>query len=283
MLFKITQNPNLPKIKEIKELQSIYIPNVNPEMNIPNLNGFRYVITGPPGAGKSNLLINLFNLKAFYRGKFDNIYVFMPSSSVESVPNHPFKNHPFLFDELTKEALYNIVETLKLKKSLAVEYNEKMKNKKIHTKTKNKLYSFNDIDIPDEDTEGAEEEEPKRIEYSCIVLDDIADKLKDKEIVKALKHLLIQSRHIMCVVIITLQNYFLMDKSLRKLINYISIFEPPNLSEWESYNNELIGLNKENSIKLKNFVYNEKFKHLDIDITNKKYYVNFNKLDINEN
>jgi hypothetical protein len=273
MKFEIIENKNLPKIKKINETMNLSIPGIDKTMNIPYLNGNRYIICGVPGSGKSNLLINLFKNKKFYKGKFDNLFVFMPSSSIESVKNHPFKDIENIYDELTPEHIYNIINILKLKKSEALEYIEKKKNKFNKNINQNK-YKFY------EESESDEEEEPKYIEYSCIVLDDIADKLKDKQIVKALKKLLIQSRHIMCVVIITLQNYFLLDKSLRKLINYISIFEPPNLSEWNSYNEELIGLKIDDSRNLKQFVFNEKYNHLDINITNKKYYVNYNELKI---
>lgn len=281
MKYQIIKNKYLPKFKPIKEIQSLEIPNINKYLNIPFLNGFRYVITGPPGSGKSNMLLNLFKTKDFYKDKFDNIFVFMPISSIESVNKHPFKNLPFLFEDLKAETIYNIIQLLRNKKLDAVEYMEKMKNKRkkpIITERKKRVISL----FEDYQEEEEEEEEPKKIEYSVIILDDIADKLKDKEIVKALKTLLIQSRHIMCAVVITLQNYFLMDKSLRKLINYISIFEPPNLSEWNSYNEELIGINTVDGKKLKDFVFDEKYNHLDIDITNKKMFVNFHPLNIQE-
>ena len=55
--MKITETKNdLPKTKPIKEIMSVFIPNINP--NLPNRNGAIYAIIGSPGSGKTNLLFS---------------------------------------------------------------------------------------------------------------------------------------------------------------------------------------------------------------------------------
>ena len=55
MLISELKN-DLPSIKPIKEIMSLYIEGINP--NIPNRNGFIYALIGSPGSGKSSLLLS---------------------------------------------------------------------------------------------------------------------------------------------------------------------------------------------------------------------------------
>ena len=265
--FEITENKNLPKFQKIEETMDRYIPKVDRSMNIPNLTGFRYCICGPPGSGKSNLLLNLFKTDKFYRNKFKNVYLFTPQSSFESVKDHLFKDHPDVFHEMSAELIYAIIDELQAKKMAYVDY-MKSKNKK-----QPKLF-IDDDDKP-------ERKKKVSLEWSCIILDDMANELKNQEFVKALKKLLIQTRHIMCSVIITLQSYLLLDKKLRKLMNYVTVFKPSHQHEWISNCDELIGISNQNDmLEIQNYLFNENYNHLDIDITHGKFYKNFNDLKI---
>ena len=84
-------NNDLPTIKPVKEIMSIYIEGINP--NIPNRNGFIYALIGSPGSGKTSLLLSLFRSKNYYKNKFNHIYLITPESSFLYVVNHPFKDH----------------------------------------------------------------------------------------------------------------------------------------------------------------------------------------------
>ena len=73
----ITQVKNdLPQIKPIKEIMSIYIEGINP--NIANRNGFIYALIGSLGLGKSSLLLSLFRSKNYYKNKFNHVYLITP-------------------------------------------------------------------------------------------------------------------------------------------------------------------------------------------------------------
>ena len=93
-----------------------------------------------------------------------------------------------------------------------------------------------------------------------------------------LNKMIIKARHLSCAFIITLQSYFYFPKQLRKQITNITIFKPKSLSEWETIAKELMNLNKEDGLKVFNYVFNEPYNHLDINTTNNTYYKNFNEL-----
>ena len=121
----------------------------------------------------------------------------------------------------------------------------------------------------------------KEIQYNCIIIDDFADALKDNEIMKQLNKMLIKARHICCSFIFTLQTYYYFPKSLRKQITYLTMFKSKNLEEFNSIAKELFNMNKDDALQLFNYVFNEPYTHLDVDLVNNIYYKNFNKLIIN--
>jgi ABC-type dipeptide/oligopeptide/nickel transport system ATPase component len=238
----ITQVKNdLPQIKPVKEIMSIYIEGINP--NIANRNGFIYALIGSPGSGKSSLLLSLFRSKNYYKNKFNHIYLITPESSFLSVKDHPFKNHSKVYYELNAETLETI-------------YNELVEIKK---------------DCIDNDYE---------IEHAVVIIDDYASDLKDKELIKQLKQLLIKSRHIGCSFIFTLQAYNLFPLVLRKLLTNISLFKPKNKIELESVRRELINMNESDCLELMNYIFDAPYNHLDIDTNNNQLRKNFNLLII---
>ena len=241
--MKITElKNNLPITKPLKEIMELYVPNIN--KSLPSKNGAIYVIIGSPGSGKSNLLFStLFKNNAYYRGKFDNLYLITPESSFLSLQKHPFATHDKVFHELTSDVLNNIYDDiLELKK------------------------------------EALEEERP--IEHSCIIIDDFADGLKDSEIIIALKKMLIKSRHLNCFFIFTLQSYNMFPLVLRKLITNISLFKPKNNIETELIRSELLHMNKEDFKELTNYVFDAPYNHSDYDTSLMEIRKNFNLLNI---
>jgi Tfp pilus assembly ATPase PilU len=153
------KNPTQMKMKPIKEKMDIYVPDIINE-NISKRNGMVSVLTGSGGSGKSSLMLNMMKDKTMYRGKFHNIFYFCPSSSFNSVQHHPFEKHERVYHELTIELLDSIYNQLIAIKEDATKKEEK----------KEKAF----IDEVSED----EEEEKKEIQYSLIIIDDMANYLK---------------------------------------------------------------------------------------------------------
>ena len=206
------QNTNFPKLKPVKEIMNIKIPNITDE-NIPHRNGFIWVLCGSGGSGKTSLMLNFFKSNLLYKQKFHNIFYICPESSFLSVKNHPFKDHPNLSHDLTADylnSLYNYLVTLK-----EANLNDKKDD------------NYND-DIEDINKSKTKKD---KTEYNCIIIDDFADALKNIELQKVLSKMLIKARHINTAFIFTVQSYYYFPKILRKQITYITIFKPKNNEE----------------------------------------------------
>jgi len=52
------ENTNIKKMKPIKEKQDIFVPGIDPKMNIPYRNGMVFLLNGSGGSGKTSLLLN---------------------------------------------------------------------------------------------------------------------------------------------------------------------------------------------------------------------------------
>jgi hypothetical protein len=237
----LEKESNLPKIKPIKEIMDIYIPDI--AENLPRRNGSVYTMIGSGGSGKSSLLLSMFKSKQYYRSKYDNIYLFVPISSFMSVEKHPFQNHDKVYHELTSHVLDDIYDELIDLKQNSIEN-----------------------DFP--------------LEYNLIIVDDFASNLKDNELIKKLNQMIVKTRHLNCSWIFTLQAYNLFPMVLRKQITYATIFKPKNNKEMDSIGSELLNMNKDESLQLFNYVFDENYNHLDIDTVENKKYKNFNLLTI---
>lgn len=238
----ITEIPNeLPNMNPIRERMDVYIPKINE--NLPRRNGFVYSLIGAGGSGKSSLMLSMFKSPKYYRGKFDNIHYFTPASSFMSVEKHPFSGHDKVYHELDPDTLETIYEELLELKEEAI---------------------ANDCPI----------------EHSLIIIDDFANDLKDKNLSQKINKAIVKTRHLNCSWIFTLQSYTLFPKVLRKQITNATIFKPNNNEEWESINNELLNMSRNDLIKLYDYCFNKPYQHLDIDTKENKIYKNFNLLQI---
>lgn len=236
-------NPQFPRVKPVKENMNIFIEGI-PE-GIATRNGAIYLICGPPGSGKSSFMLSLFRTTKLLRKKFDNIWLYTPLASYTSVANHPFAKHDKILHELTADSIRGITGELEDMKEEAMKEEEEM-------------------------------------ELSCIIIDDFASELKNKDIERALKNLLIRTRHLNCYVIITSQNYNMIPMSLRKMVTFASIFKPRTKAEWQSISAELLKYDGEDSYKVFNYVYSEPYTHLDVDAFEDKFYKNCNPLTITD-
>lgn len=242
-ITSISQEPETA-IKEqapIREVMDVYLPDI-PD-GISRRNGMIYVLTGSGGSGKTSLLLSQFKKGGAYRKKFHNLYYFVPSASFASVDKHPFKNHDKVFHELTADGLYELHDNL--------------------------------MELKEKNTE-----EEKSPEYNCVIIDDFASSLKDKDIVRALNKLLIKARHINTSFIFTLQSIMYFPKILRRQITYATIFRPRNSQEWSIINEELLQMKDIDAKKVFDFVFDEPYTHLDIDAFENKIYKNFHLLNI---
>jgi hypothetical protein len=262
------QNPNTMKMKPIKEKQDIYIPGII-DKNIPNRNGFIYILSGSGGSGKTSLMLNMFKSKNMYRGKFHNIFYICPMSSFLSVDKHPFEHHDKVYHELTVQLLQEIYNTL-------LEFKLEKERKKLE-KGKKKTQQFEGVEIETENND-KDDDEPD-IQYSCVIIDDMADSLKDMDILRQLNKMLIKARHLCCSFIFTLQSYYYYPKILRKQLTNVTIFKPKNTEEFMTLSKELMNMKQDDALTVFDYVFDEPYTHLDINTVNNTYYKNWNKLE----
>ena len=121
-------------------------------------------------------------------------------------------------------------------------------------------------------------EQEKKPVYSLIIIDDMADSMKDPSILKILNRMIIKARHINCCIFFTLQSYYYFPKILRKQITYITLFKSKNVEEFYSIAKELLNMKQDDALTLYNYVFDANYNHLDIDTVTNSCYKNFNKL-----
>jgi hypothetical protein len=230
------ENNELKLGKPIQETMSVFIPDIDPNLNIPCRNGFHAVFCGSGGSGKSSLMMNL--IKGPYKKKFDNIYYFCPMVSFTSVKNHPFKKHDKVYHDFTVSALSGIYNELEEKK------------------------------------------EEKLNEYSLIILDDLADCLKNNDVQILMNKMMIKSRHLQVSWIISLQAYYYFPKQLRRQITNFILFKTKSIDEFQSLARELFNMNSDDALTLYNYVFDKNYNHLDVDTVTNTYYKNFNLLEL---
>jgi hypothetical protein len=236
-------NTEIKSIKPVKEKMDKYVKDI-PD-GISRRNGMIYLLVGSGGSGKTSLLLNQFRKGGSYHRKFHNLYLFTPSISFMSVQNHPFEKHDKVHHELTRDSLEELYSELKDRKE---EYD-------------------------DED----------EMEYNCVIIDDFASSLKEKDVQKLLNTMLIKARHLNTCFIFTLQSYLYFPKMLRKQTTYATIFKPKNKEEWNSINQELLQMKEEDAKKIYDYIFGQEYSHLDVDTIENKLYRNFNPLVITNN
>lgn len=237
-------NHDIKSIKPVKEKMDKYIKDI-PD-GISRRNGMIYLLVGSGGSGKTSLLLNQFRKGGSYHRKFHNLYLFTPSISFMSVQNHPFEKHDKVYHELTRESLDDLYTELKERKE-------------------------------DYDEEGDEE-----MEYNCVIIDDFASSLKEKDVQKLLNTMLIKARHLNTAFIFTLQSYLYFPKMLRKQTTYATVFKPKNKEEWNTVNQELLQMKEDDAKKIYDYVFGKEYSHLDIDTIENKLYRNYNPLVITD-
>jgi hypothetical protein len=249
------------------------IPGMSQLTNLPHKNGFVWVLAGAGGSGKSSLLLNCFKSKNAYRGRFDNVYLFTPEESFTSSIAHPFAQHDKVYHTLSVESLTAVWDELSAKK-LASARPKKKKSKKSRKAP---------VHEDDEDDEDADDEgPPPPLEYSCLIIDDFADAMKDKQIERVLAKMIIKLRHLCCSLIITLQSYLYLPKKLRKQVTNLTVFRPNNVQEWDSVAREALSLSTTQKLQLHDYVFDAPFSHLDVDTRTGALFKNLNPLQFAE-
>lgn len=112
---------------------------------------------------------------------------------------------------------------------------------------------------------------------SLVIYDDVQKSLKDYEILKNLKSIIANQRHLKVVNLILLQNFFALDKSLRELINNVILFKL-NKSQNEKIFNELIETHKDKFDLIRKFVFNKPYSWLFINMKSQRMFKEWDEI-----
>lgn len=235
--IKVNDKPELPICKMMCDAE------LHPKLNKYELTKFlnahsTNLIVGLPGQGKTNLMYQLMKSKHLLNKVYDKIYLFQPAESRVSMKDK-------LFDQLPEDQKFN---------ELSFE----------------NLSIVNDALCGGSDTDFCEEN-------SCIIFDDMGSHLKDPEIKKLLKEMIMNRRHKHCSIFFLVQTYFSIEKDMRRLFSNLFIFRV-NKSTMENIFEEVVEEHKKSVDDIIKIVYNKPYQYLFINVTSQRLFKGFDEL-----
>lgn len=234
-------------ISEIKNTDLVLIPPsfkcddvISDKIKPPLPNkAFACAFMGAAGSGKTSLMINMLTQDNMYLRKFDHIHLFAPMSSMGSLNDDIWADHPS--DKIHNDLSYSSLEELFIK-------------------TKNRATK-----------------KPKP-ETTLIVIDDMAVRLKDRAVEGKLREMIFNRRHNYTSLMILVQSYKAMPLDLRKSLSHFYLWRPRNKKETEAIFEELMFLPKDISEQVMTYTFRDKHDFLMGDCVTGELFRNFNKL-----
>jgi adenylate kinase family enzyme len=114
-------------------------------------------------------------------------------------------------------------------------------------------------------------------ENSCIIFDDMGSHLKDTEIKKLLKEMIMNRRHKHLSIFFLVQTYFSIEKDMRRLFSNLFIFRV-NKSTMENIFEEVVEEHKKSVEDIIKIVYNKPYQYLFINVTSQRLFKGFDEL-----
>jgi len=115
---------------------------------------------------------------------------------------------------------------------------------------------------------------------SLVIFDDVQKALKDHTVLKSLKNIIANQRHLKVCNIILLQNYYSLDKSLRELANNIIMFKL-NKSQTEKIFNEAVESAKDKFSEIRDLVFDKPYTWLFINLPSQRIYKEWDEIIYN--
>ena len=112
---------------------------------------------------------------------------------------------------------------------------------------------------------------------SLIIYDDVQNSLKNPSILRNLKLIIANQRHLKVVNLIMVQNYFALHKSLRELINNAILFKIGK-SQMSKVYDELVEINLDKFDDVIDLVFDKPFEFLFINIGSQRLYKGFDEI-----
>ena len=114
-------------------------------------------------------------------------------------------------------------------------------------------------------------------ENSCVIFDDMGSHLKDPEIKKLLKEIIMNRRHKHVSIFFLVQTYFSIEKDMRRLFSNLFIFRV-NKSTMENIFEEVVEEHKKSVDDIIKVVYNKPYQYLFINVSTQRLFKGFDEL-----
>lgn len=200
-------------------------------------------IIGSAGSGKTSLMVNFLTMPGMYANTFDHVHMCCPKSSLCSLKDDIWENHP-------GDKMHDTLDLFTLEN--------------IHTKCKDRAKVK-----PDPET-------------TLLIIDDQTVWLKKKEIDGKLRELIYNRRHLRLSIWILVQSYNAMPLTIRKTLSHFYLFRPRNKKEAESIWEELMFVPRKLGEALLRYVYREPHDFLYGISATGEMYRNFNLIELPE-
>jgi type IV secretory pathway VirB4 component len=115
-------------------------------------------------------------------------------------------------------------------------------------------------------------------ETSLLILDDVQRALKNKFVLKSLKNIIANRRHLKTTTFCIVQNYNALDKSLRALASNIICFGNLTPSQFETIREEHLNIDKETFKKIRKICYNEPHDWMLINSESERIFKKFDEI-----
>ena len=116
---------------------------------------------------------------------------------------------------------------------------------------------------------------------SLIIMDDVTVHLKDLEVQKMLRDLILNRRHYRLSIWILSQTYNSLPLAIRKTISHLVMFKPRNKKEYQNIFEELLFIDRDIGDKLQGFIYDKPYSFMFSDIDTGEIFKNFDLVKIN--
>ena len=228
--------------------------------------GFCLNINGYSGSGKTNLLVNLFSMpnknkkKCSFKNVFNKIFFISPSI-------HTIKKS--IFDEIPSSYKFSNLSDFLMNYEQILEEGDKL------DETDSTHEPFHDEDKKKKD------KDPDEI---CVIFDDVGSEIRSNNNEKLFNALIANRRHKHISVINLTQRIIQIPPSVRSNLSHLISFKPKSIQE-EDYIFEFTKLPKKHLRQLYNYIFDDKFSFLLIDMSlnssnDFRLFKRFNEIDI---
>ena len=113
---------------------------------------------------------------------------------------------------------------------------------------------------------------------TLLILDDVASALKNPYIAKKLQHLVYAYRHYKTVILILVQTLKTIPLSIRKNLTNLVVFHKPRISEWDAITEEFLEMEKKESQKLYDLIFDKKYGWTLINLNSGRIFKEFDEV-----